>query len=214
MLETLEHITFFLGKAICHQLPERTFMIDGHYLPICSRCAGIYIGIFSSLLYLFLKKRYVSSTIPSTKISLFLLLLLFPLMIDGFGSYLGIYTTNNLIRVITGFVFGTVLPFFVVPLLSHSFKEKFQTPVLTNMREFFIPLLASGVISILTYLSMLPFLLLNFLVIGTIIIWVTSLFFLFFKKIKNHYVSACLSLMSCILTLVILSHLHDWILPS
>lgn len=213
MLETVEHITFFLGNAICHQLPERTFMIDGHYLPVCSRCAGIYIGIFSSLFYLLLKKRHVSSTIPSNKISFFLLLLLFPLMIDGFGSYLGVYTTNNLIRVITGFVFGAALPFFVVPLLAHSLKVKFQTPVLTNITEFIIPLFTAGVISFLTYLSMLPFQLINILVIGSVIVWGTCLFFLFYKKIRNQYVSISLSLMSCMISLVILSHLHDLVLP-
>src|SRR6185295_19740317 len=29
---------------LCHQLPERSFFIDGYKLAVCSRCTGIYAG--------------------------------------------------------------------------------------------------------------------------------------------------------------------------
>src|SRR4051812_3019423 len=107
----------FLGRAICHQLPERSFFHDGHYLPVCARDTGIYIGIFSTLLFLYMTKKYRTTTIPNKKISFTLLLFLFPLVIDGFSSYLGIYSTTNLIRILTGIMFGMALPFFLIPLL-------------------------------------------------------------------------------------------------
>src|SRR5207248_3168461 len=31
------------GKS-CHQIPERSFFIDGHPFAICARCTGIYFG--------------------------------------------------------------------------------------------------------------------------------------------------------------------------
>jgi uncharacterized membrane protein len=33
-----------VGGIICHQLPERSFAIDGRQLPVCGRCLGLYAG--------------------------------------------------------------------------------------------------------------------------------------------------------------------------
>ena len=32
------------GSLICHQLPERSFHLQGFQLPVCARCLGIYGG--------------------------------------------------------------------------------------------------------------------------------------------------------------------------
>ena len=37
--------------VFCHQLPERSYFIDGHKLAICSRCTGIYAGFAFTLLF-------------------------------------------------------------------------------------------------------------------------------------------------------------------
>jgi hypothetical protein len=33
-----------IGSAICHQLPERSFHLWSVQMPVCARCAGIYVG--------------------------------------------------------------------------------------------------------------------------------------------------------------------------
>ena len=33
---------FAIGSVICHQIPERSFFWDGHQLPVCARCTGLY----------------------------------------------------------------------------------------------------------------------------------------------------------------------------
>ena len=33
-----------VGSLICHQRPERSFFIDGHQLPVCARCTGLYLS--------------------------------------------------------------------------------------------------------------------------------------------------------------------------
>lgn len=43
----MDLIVFFvyaIGSVICHQLPERSFFIDGRQLPVCARCAGLYVS--------------------------------------------------------------------------------------------------------------------------------------------------------------------------
>lgn len=39
-----------VGRVICHQLPERSFFIDGRQLPVCARCTGLYVSAAMGLL--------------------------------------------------------------------------------------------------------------------------------------------------------------------
>ena len=32
------------GSVICHQLPDRSFFVDGRQLPVCARCTGLYLS--------------------------------------------------------------------------------------------------------------------------------------------------------------------------
>src|SRR5688500_4076216 len=32
------------GSVVCHQLPERSFLLDGRQLPVCARCTGLYLS--------------------------------------------------------------------------------------------------------------------------------------------------------------------------
>lgn len=205
----IETMTFFLGKAICHQIPERTFLANGQYMPICARCTGIYLGVFFSLLYLAVTKRFRSDTIPSVKISFFLLLFLLPLVVDGFGSYLGFYSTTNLIRVMTGVMFGVTLPIFVVPLANRS--TQLNRRVISNLWSFLATIIIASILAILTSLGLIPFVILNTLIIGVMISWVALLFFLFFKKMKNNYYAISISYVCSIMILAALSSLHSYV---
>lgn len=37
-------LVYEVGGVICHQRPERSFHLFGAQLPVCARCAGIYLG--------------------------------------------------------------------------------------------------------------------------------------------------------------------------
>ncbi|HOK80410.1 MAG TPA: DUF2085 domain-containing protein [bacterium] len=43
----------------------------GKYLPLCSRCTGIYLGFFTGVLYQFILWQTKIREIPSPKISIF-----------------------------------------------------------------------------------------------------------------------------------------------
>ena len=40
----LATLAYAAGSLICHQLPERSFHVQGSQLPVCARCVGLYGG--------------------------------------------------------------------------------------------------------------------------------------------------------------------------
>lgn len=36
---------YLAGSFICHQRPDRSFWIHGHAMPVCARCAGLYLAV-------------------------------------------------------------------------------------------------------------------------------------------------------------------------
>ena len=36
--------TYLIGGLVCHQRPERSFHPEGVQMPVCARCAGLYLG--------------------------------------------------------------------------------------------------------------------------------------------------------------------------
>ena len=43
-----------VGYAVCHQIGERSFMVNGEPLPLCARCTGMYVGVMIGLAYFLL----------------------------------------------------------------------------------------------------------------------------------------------------------------
>lgn len=87
--------------SFCHRRQERTFKISGHYLPVCARCTGIYIGMFVFfLLQFFIEFSY--------GLDLFFvsILLMLPTTLDGLTQLLKLKESTNMIRLITGFICG------------------------------------------------------------------------------------------------------------
>jgi hypothetical protein len=41
-----------VGYAICHQIPERSFFMDGQQLPLCARCTGTFLGAMLGLTFI------------------------------------------------------------------------------------------------------------------------------------------------------------------
>lgn len=203
----------FFGRAICHQLEERSLFVDGKPLSVCARCTGIYIGIFSTLLYLHLFKRKRAITIPTIKMSFFLLLLTVPLMIDGLGSYFILFDSNNLRRLITGIIFGFTLPYFIYPLLFTKIFERTTQQVILQSKDLYIPIIFCITIGGAAFLGSLPYFVLNSFIVTTIIIWF-SLFSSFAYTIV-HIINFrwVLSVTTSVIFISILSLLHQIIAP-
>jgi uncharacterized membrane protein len=202
----------FFGRAICHQIEERSLLASGKTLSVCARDTGIYLGIFSTFIYLFLLKRNQIITIPSIKVSFFLLLFMVPMMIDGLGSYAHLFESNNERRLITGLGFGFVLPYLMFPLILGNALDPRSKPVIKNTFDILIPMFICCLLGSLVYSGYITYYIIDSLIIFTIIIWFSLWTSLLFLSIRNSLLKWSYSIISSIAFLSILSLLHDYIL--
>lgn len=93
-----------LGFCFCHRRKDRTIWFFGLERFFCSRCLGIVPGGSSGILLSLLGFRI------NALLSVFLLM---PLIIDGVTQASGKRESTNLIRFVTGFLFGVGLAFVV-----------------------------------------------------------------------------------------------------
>jgi len=86
---------------LCHRLPERTLEVGGQLMPVCSRCAGIYLGLGLGALLLWPKP-----TIAQTRWALLAAGLL--MLTDVVTQDLGIHPVWHPTRLATGALLGWV----------------------------------------------------------------------------------------------------------
>lgn len=102
--------TFF--GYICHQLSDRSLYLDGHPLAVCSRCFGVYFGLFAGLLAYPLWRK-IEEVEPLARFWLFLSLV--PIGIDWSLTMFGIWENTHLSRFITGMILGIACATYIVP---------------------------------------------------------------------------------------------------
>jgi uncharacterized membrane protein len=96
----------------------------GYKLPVCSRDVAIYLGMLLGLLALPLLQKPDSEEMPSIWI---LAAACAPIALDGITQLLGIRESTNALRVMTGFIVGVVLPFYILPILNALFSAALST---------------------------------------------------------------------------------------
>jgi uncharacterized membrane protein len=99
---------------ICHQIPARSFFFGTEPFAVCTRCFGIYFGLFFGfVLYYFL--RLLEETEPFPRF--WLLLAMIPMLIDWSLGFFEIWENNHLSRFLTGLILGAACAIFIVPAL-------------------------------------------------------------------------------------------------
>jgi uncharacterized membrane protein len=110
--------------ALCHQLPDRSYFIDGHKLAVCSRCTGLYAGFaFTLLLYPLLRPLKTIAWPPRE----WLILSAVPMAIDFGLTLFGIWENTHTSRLLTGLLLGSVSVFYVMPGLAELSTRKTRT---------------------------------------------------------------------------------------
>ena len=99
---------------ICHQIPERSFFVEGEPFGVCSRCFGVYFGLLVGFVAYPLWRK-IDEIEPLPRFWLFLSLI--PISVDWSLTIFGIWENTFLTRFITGLILGFACSTFIVPAL-------------------------------------------------------------------------------------------------
>lgn len=109
--EPLRGILMSGFAPFCHQIPSRSFHIDGVQLALCHRCLGIYAALPLALASFMLFNPWKSFL--SSQAKYIILLSLVPLGLDWALDFLGIWHNTPVSRLITGSLFGLVAGYYL-----------------------------------------------------------------------------------------------------
>lgn len=98
--------------TLCHQLPDRSYFIDGHKFAVCTRCTGLYAGFAFTLLLFPLIGSLKRTTMPPRS---WLFLAAIPLVIDFSVTFFGFWDNTHTSRMLTGALLGGATVFYVMP---------------------------------------------------------------------------------------------------
>ena len=116
-----------LFAPMCHQRPERTLMLNGSLMVVCSRCAGIYAGfILGAVSAMFLQDFKWFRQIAWFGIGMMLL--------DVVTQELGLRPPWHITRVSTGLLLGFVIAAWVPVLLLKDLKRVTIAPHVTEYK--------------------------------------------------------------------------------
>jgi uncharacterized membrane protein len=120
-----------VGYAICHRIPERSFILNGRQLPLCARCTGTFLGAVLGLTIMLLLGRRRASHLPPIPVLAVLVGFVGLWAFDGLNSYLTffpgmphLYEPRNWLRLTTGILNGLALITFVFPILNFTLWRK------------------------------------------------------------------------------------------
>ena len=104
-------LAYAVYSPICHQVAARSLLCFGHPLAVCARCTGIYLGFFLGLGLYPLLRGWQRLSLPAGRVFFFISA---PIMLDTAANFLRLWQTSNGVRLATGFVWGTILPFYFI----------------------------------------------------------------------------------------------------
>lgn len=99
---------------ICHRIPERSFHVAGEQFGVCTRCSGVYFGLFFGFLIYPLWRR-IEEVEPLARFWLFLSMI--PIGVDWSLTIFGIWENTQLSRVTTGLILGIACATYIVPAI-------------------------------------------------------------------------------------------------
>jgi uncharacterized membrane protein len=120
-----------VGYAVCHQIDDRSFQINGRSFPVCARCSGLFLGALLGLIYQITQGR--KGRMPPLGASLFFGLLAFAWIFDGINSFLmlvpsvsSLYPTQNWTRLVTGTGMGLAVSAVLMPAFIQTMFSSWE----------------------------------------------------------------------------------------
>lgn len=133
----------WVGYAVCHRIPTRSFFIAGTQLPVCARDTGMFSAALLGLV-MFAATLHTRAALFPRRPALFVFALAFGLWaFDGFNSYFLLatgrtlfYMPQNWLRLVTGALMGASLSAFVSALFNQAvWQDATNTTVAAGWRD-------------------------------------------------------------------------------
>lgn len=115
---------------ICHQLEGRSFHMLGKPLAVCIRCSSVYVAFLAGTLLFPLVVDFTRTLWSRRDVLLYAVL---PMVVDVALDEFGIHSSTGITRLITGALFGIVVPFYIIPTAQEAVQE------LVSAARFFSP---------------------------------------------------------------------------
>jgi uncharacterized membrane protein len=112
-------IIYLFFSPVCHQQPERSFVLMGYTLAVCHRCFGIYAGLWAGCIIPLPAHVIVRS--PSWRRAT-VLAGAAPLMLDALLPVTGLWIGTPSSRFFTGLLFGITTSALLIPGLAEIFN--------------------------------------------------------------------------------------------
>lgn len=155
----------WVGYAVCHRIPQRSFIINQSQLPVCARDTGMFSGVLLGILYFASVLPTKAAQFPRRSLLLLLGLGFVAWGFDGFNSYVQLlrgepllYEPRNWLRLTTGAWMGVSLSVFVVALFNQAvWREQSEFAPVQQIKDIlWLWLIASAIILIVLWQA--PFL--------------------------------------------------------
>ncbi len=108
-------------RKVCHQLPSRSFQIDGTPAALCHRCTGIW-GAAAIAVTLFAGLRRFDGLVGRSP-GVAIVLSLVPLAVDWVADFLGFWDNTAASRLTTGAIFGITAGYFLARVIVKSVRR-------------------------------------------------------------------------------------------
>jgi uncharacterized membrane protein len=115
-LVLLPQPVFPAGHFICHQRADRSFFVNGHQMPVCARCTGLYAGaaIAGPLALIF------AVSITSRRSRAILGVAALPTLLTWMLEFAGLVPFSNVSRFVAALPLGFAAAWLVFSVLSES----------------------------------------------------------------------------------------------
>jgi len=121
---------YLVGAFICHQLPDRSFHVDGSQLPVCARCLGIYAGVtVVASLGCVAWVRELLRRWPAARFRWIAAIAALPTVVTVAAEWGGVWATSNPVRAIAGASLGMGAALVVVGAVASASRSG-ATPTL------------------------------------------------------------------------------------
>lgn len=114
-------LVYSIYSPVCHQVADRSLFCFGQPLAVCARCTGIYLGFWLGLALYPILRGWRRISLPSARA---FLIVSAPIVLDTAANFLRFWKTTTAVRLATGVLWGTILPFYFVVGMADLFLSR------------------------------------------------------------------------------------------